>query len=37
MEQPEGNALAIDNDRIHVAVHPFEILAVRVDYAHQKQ
>ena len=37
MEQPEGKALAIDNDRIHVAVHPFEILAVRVDYPHQKQ
>ena len=37
MEQPEGNALPIDNDRIHVAVHPFEILAVRVDYPHQKQ
>jgi alpha-mannosidase len=37
MEQPEGNVLAIDNDRIQVAVHPFEILAVRVDYPHQKQ
>jgi alpha-mannosidase len=37
MEQPEGKALALDNDRIHVAVHPFEILAVRVDYPHQKQ
>jgi alpha-mannosidase len=37
MEQPEGNALAIDNDRIRVAVRPFEILAVRVDYPHQKQ
>jgi alpha-mannosidase len=37
MEQPEGKALAIDNDRIQVDVHPFEILAVRVDYPHQKQ
>ena len=37
MEQPGGKALAIDNDRISVAVHPFEILAVRVDYPHQKQ
>ncbi len=37
MEQPEGNALTIDNDRIHLAVRPFEILAVRVDYPHQKQ
>jgi len=35
MEQPEGKALDLDNDRIHVAVHPFEILAVRVDYPHQ--
>jgi alpha-mannosidase len=37
MEQPGGKALAIDNDRIRVAIHPFEILAVRVDYPHQKQ
>lgn len=37
MEQPHGKALAVENDRIHVAVHPFEILAVRVDYPHQKQ
>jgi alpha-mannosidase len=37
MEQPEGKALTIDNDRISVAVHPFEILALRVDYPHQKQ
>jgi len=37
MEQPEGKALTIDNDHISVAVHPFEILALRVDYPHQKQ
>ena len=37
LEHPEGDALTIDNDRIHVAVHPFEILAVRVNYPHQKQ
>ncbi len=37
MEQPEGKTLAIDNDHISVPVHPFEILALRVDYPHQKQ
>ena len=37
MEQPEGKALPINNDRIQVAVHAFEILALRVDYPHRKQ
>jgi alpha-mannosidase len=33
MEQPTGAALPIRNGRVLVHVHPFEIVALRVDYA----
>jgi alpha-mannosidase len=32
MEQPEGSALSVAGDRVTVPVHPYEIVAVRVDY-----
>ncbi|MGC2607671.1 MAG: glycoside hydrolase family 38 C-terminal domain-containing protein, partial [Silvibacterium sp.] len=32
MEQPEGNPLSVTGDRVTVPVHPYEIVAVRVDY-----
>jgi len=32
MEKPEGDALPVHGDRVTVPVHPFEIVAVRVDY-----
>ena len=34
MEIPQGAPLQITNDRITVPVHPFEIVAVRIDYPH---
>ena len=37
LEQPEGQPLTIENGRVRVAVHPYEILAVRVDYPHAGQ
>jgi alpha-mannosidase len=33
LESPEGSALAIEHDRVTLPVHPYEILAVRVEYA----
>jgi alpha-mannosidase len=36
MEQPVGSALSITGDKVTVPVHPYEIVAVRVDYAHRK-
>jgi alpha-mannosidase len=36
MEQPEGTALAVTADKVTVPVHPFEIVAVRVDYGTRK-
>jgi alpha-mannosidase len=33
MEKPEGKALTIAGDKISVPVRPFEIVAIRVDYA----
>jgi alpha-mannosidase len=32
LESPEGSALAIEHDRVTLPVHPYEILAVRVEY-----
>jgi len=32
MEQPVGSPLPITGDKVNVAIHPFEILSVRVDY-----
>ena len=32
MEKPEGDALPVHGDRVTIPVHPFEIVAVRVDY-----
>jgi len=37
MEQPEGKPLAIENGSIRVELHPYEILALRVDYPHSQQ
>jgi len=34
MEQPNGSALSVTGDHVSVPVHPFEIVTVRVDYAH---
>ncbi|MGB0123181.1 MAG: glycosyl hydrolase-related protein, partial [Silvibacterium sp.] len=32
MEQPEGEDLPVTGDTVTVPVHPYEIVAVRVDY-----
>ncbi|HEY1649246.1 MAG TPA: glycoside hydrolase family 38 C-terminal domain-containing protein [Terracidiphilus sp.] len=32
LEQPAGGPLAVDAGRITIPIHPYEILAVRVDY-----
>ena len=32
MEQPQGDALPLADNRVTVPVHPYEIVAVRVDY-----
>ena len=32
MEAPQGSPLQVEGDRVTVPVHPFEIVAVRVDY-----
>jgi alpha-mannosidase len=37
MEEAEGAALTVKEDRVTVPVRPFEILAVRVDYAGKAQ
>lgn len=34
MEQPEGPALSVVGNKAMVPVHPYEIVAVRVDYPH---
>jgi alpha-mannosidase len=34
MEQPEGAPLAIAGETVRAPIHPYEILTVRVDYAH---
>jgi alpha-mannosidase len=34
MEQPAGSPLSLRNNQVEVPVHPFEIVSVRVDYAH---
>jgi len=37
MEKPQGEALPITGDRVTVPVHPYEIVAVRVDYPEKQQ
>ena len=32
MEQPQGDPLPVTGDRVTIPVHPYEIVAVRVDY-----
>ena len=34
MEQPQGSPLTVENGHVAVPIHPYEILAVRVDYPH---
>ncbi len=34
MEKPLGAALPVAGNKVSVAIHPYEILSVRVDYAH---
>ena len=33
MEQPQGSPLSVTGDKVTVPVHPYEIVAVRVDYS----
>jgi alpha-mannosidase len=33
LEKPEGSPLSVTGDKVTVPVHPYEILALRVDYA----
>jgi alpha-mannosidase len=35
MEQPEGEPLQVAGNVVKVAIHPYEILTIRVDYARQ--
>ena len=37
MEKPEGEALQVTGDHVTVPVHPYEIVAVRVDYPEKQQ
>lgn len=38
MEKPEGNPIpVIGTDRIAVPIHPYDIMAVRIDYPHQQR
>jgi alpha-mannosidase len=37
LEQPQGSALAITGNQVTAAIHPFEILTLRVDYARQEK
>ena len=37
MEQPEGKPLALENDHIQIAIHPYQILALRVDFPHKER
>jgi len=34
MEKPEGSPLTVTGDHVTVPIHPYEILAVRLDYSH---
>ncbi len=34
MEQPQGSSLTVEGGHVTIPIHPFEILAVRVDYPH---
>lgn len=34
MEKPEGSPLSVTGDKVTVPVHPYEIVAVQVDYPH---
>ncbi len=33
LEQPEGPGLSVENGRLTVPIHPYEILALKVDYS----
>jgi alpha-mannosidase len=35
MEKPLGSALPVTGSEVKVAIHPFEILSIRVDYPHE--
>jgi alpha-mannosidase len=37
MEHPEGSPLPVTGDKVTVPVHPYEIVAVRVDYPHKNE
>jgi alpha-mannosidase len=37
MEHPEGPALSVAGHKVTVPVHPYEIVAVRVDYPHSEK
>ena len=34
LEQPQGSLLTVESGHVTVPIHPYEILAVRVDYQH---
>jgi alpha-mannosidase len=34
MEKPQGSPLTVTGDHVTIPIHPYEILAVRVDYPH---
>jgi alpha-mannosidase len=36
METPEGPALSVAGNKVTVPVHPYEIVAVKVDYPHSQ-
>ena len=37
MEKPQGSPLSVTGDKVTVPVHPYGIVAVRVDYPHHSQ
>ncbi len=37
MEKPEGSPLSVTGNKVTVPVHPYEIVAVRVDYPHNSK
>ncbi len=37
MEQAEGKPLTLDNDHVEIAIHPYQILALRVDFPHKER
>jgi alpha-mannosidase len=37
MEKPEGSPLSVTGNKVTVPVHPYEIVAVRVDYPHNSR